>query len=139
MFNTNKPRFYAVDGTGENRIRQNTNISNQMYKFQLFRPLPNRLNQSVDNAFPRQPQNQQYDQISRIRYLSNLCNDLINARESYNNPVKYASFVTLSLLDNANFDLCSILPRYDKEHEELTHKLGCLIGCDSITFKVNFN
>jgi hypothetical protein len=35
--------------------------------------------------------------------------------------------------------LCLLLPRYDKEHEDLTHKLGCLVGADSPTFKVRYS
>ncbi|KAI6182984.1 hypothetical protein M3Y97_00439100 [Aphelenchoides bicaudatus] len=102
----------------------------------------------AQNVFgrPNQPQQQQpyrdanyYEPVNRVQYLSNLCNELMKAQENYGSPSKYASFVIYSILDNTNVDLCSLLPRFDREHEDLTHKIGCLIGADSPTFKMIFS
>lgn len=93
---------------------------------------------NTNNTFVRPQQYQFNEPGNRVQYLSNLCNDLIRSKDSHNNPVSYAHFVISSIFDNADVDLCLVLPRYDKEHEELTHKLGCLVGYDSTTFKVFF-
>ncbi|KAI6202800.1 hypothetical protein M3Y94_00482300 [Aphelenchoides besseyi] len=73
--------------------------------------------------------------------LLQLCNGFINERDAnYGDPLNFASSLICSLLDNANLDLCAIVPRYDREHEEATQKISCLLGFDSPTFKVrSFN
>lgn len=112
---------------------------------QLFSPATTNRQNIFGRPDYQQQQNQShrppntYEQpINRLYHLNNLCNDLIKAHETYGSQTKYAQFVILSILDNTNIDLCLLLPRYDKEHEELTHKLGCLIGADSPTFKVKY-
>ena len=69
--------------------------------------------------------------------LIQLCNQLISVRENCWQPLKYASLIVYSIFDNADMDLCSIVPRFDREHEELTQKISCLIGFDSPSFKVS--
>lgn len=93
------------------------------------------------NAFGRANQYRSpsfYDPSSRLHTLTSLCNDIISTRDNYSSPLKYAQFVIMSVLDNMDVDLFQILPKYDREHEQLTHQLGCLIGHDSPTFKVTF-
>lgn len=109
---------------------------NDAYSFPSRMGKPNNL-----NVFGRANQYRSssfYDPASRLHNLTTLCNDIISTRDNYSSPLKYAQFVIMSVLDNTDVDLFQILPKYDKEHEQLTHQLGCLIGHDSPTFKVTF-
>lgn len=43
-----------------------------------------------------------------------------------------------TLFDNVDVDLCSIYPKADRQTEDLTQKVSCLIGYDSPNFKASY-
>ncbi|CAD5207457.1 unnamed protein product [Bursaphelenchus okinawaensis] len=77
---------------------------------------------------------QEAENLKAMR-INQLCTDLVAIKEKTLDPVTYVRYVVSSLFDNLDVDLCQLYYRNDRCHEDLTQRIGCLIGFDSNNFK----